>query len=676
MLSLTDVYKFIDHFEKSGKMVASVSAQTGTGKSTMFPEGFYRRGKTIFVVQPTITASMGLAKYMKTRIPEEAIGTAVEGDIRYRNSKLHMLHSDTTPVVYCTAGHLRNILLKFGESKKPIDFVDYIFLDEAHTGDLQYDMIMYMYEYLSEIARKHNKFLTTDINNISLPKLILITATPGVYPFPKGSIFDKIQYPGKSLPVEIFYHTQDYFPLKGKNYTSLFTDVVNVVIKMHEDDPVHPEETDAWLIFCPGKAEIIGVVEDLKKRTKGTIIIPLYSSMMDESDIEYDMIPPLGVRKIIVSTNVAEASITIEGLSGVFDTLVEKTTMEGRNGGTMLTITNISKSSAQQRKGRSGRTVEGFCYRMCTEPYFEKLDQTRKREIERVAPDGLVLDLLSRNLQIEEIVNDNAIPKKTLRETVNRLETIGLLSPGATSVTVAGDWAKRTTLSPRSAMFYWLWSEYAEFNPYIGAVLTAVLETHNGGFFYIGDEDPPLDKVLKTKFLPIVNEFKVIYGDKTSFKFNVLLILYIITTFKSIEISKGSLKNFCAMNNLNNQKISECFKLIKSLSSKKRIVKIGKFDVEEEVDKATPLLFQCFSDLVFTPPSKKYKMKSEVGAIYPNEGEGRNLIIPMGTFETEFKIFVSLYETIESEPLAKIVPPPMVRYVAEIEVEKEALEED
>lgn len=416
---------------------------------------------------------------------------------------------------------------------------------------------------------------------------------------------------------------------------------------------------DGWLCFCPGKNEIISVVEDLRKKTKGTIVIPLYSSM-DESELEYDMVPPLGMRKIIVSTNVAEASITIEGLTGVFDTLVEKSTIEGKNGGTMLTITNISKSSAQQRKGRAGRTVEGFCYRMCTEEFFNNLEQTRKREIQRVAPDGMILDLLARGLVIEDIITDNAISKKTLQETISRLETIGLLSPGATGVTVAGDWAKRQPLSPRASMFFWLWSIYCEYNSFIGAVMTAVIETHGGGYFYIGDEDPSIEKILNKKFLPVVNNFLSLNVDKTSFKFNLYLILHIMSTFRSIEISGGELRNYCVANNLNNQKIKECFKMIRQLCSSKRIVKIGVFDVEEECLKAAPLLYQCFSDLVFTlKTSKRFKLKSEIEGLLSSRDEIISKIIPMGSFETEYKTFVSLYESIRDMPLAKIIPPPL-----------------
>ena len=161
---------------------------------------------------------------------------------------------------------------------------------------------------------------------------------------------------------------------------------------------------------------------------------------MPEDSIDFNMEPPLGIRKIVVSTNVAEASITIDGLTRVYDTLVEKQTKENKNGGTMLDIVNIAQTSAEQRKGRAGRVKPGTCYRMCTEKFFNNLPLVRKREIERIAPDGMILDLLSRNLQVESIITDNVILKSKLNETINRLEIIGLLRNN--EVTNAGKWVK------------------------------------------------------------------------------------------------------------------------------------------------------------------------------------------------------------------------------------------
>lgn len=652
MLTPQDVFKFIDQFDHGKKQIASVAAHTGTGKSTMFPTGFFMRGKTIFVIQPTITAAVGIAGFLKKSLPEDSIGTAADREVKYYNSVLYPHHNKITPMVYCTAGHLRNILLKFAENKQPKKFCDYIFLDEAHTGDLQYDTIMYIYKYLMG---------QVGLNQPSaLPRLILITATPGIYPFKDSEVY-KAEYPGaKSYPVDIYYHDRDY-KTSGKDIKDLFKDTAAIVAQWHKDNPVPEDETDGWLVFCPGKKEIQGVVAALQSSTTGTVLIPLYSSMSDENAIHYDYVPPPGVRKIIVSTNVAEASLTIENLSGVFDTLVEKITVEGRKGANMLTMANISQTSAKQRKGRTGRNLPGFCYRMCTEKFFNRLDLVKKREIERIAPDTMILDLLSRHLAIEDVVTDNAIPKRIIKEATDRLTTIGLLTSDK-AVTVAADFVKTLPLSPRNGMFLWLWTQYAEYNPYIGSVITAVMESYGGGFFYRGDDDPPLEKIIRSKFYPVQRRFMASAEPRTSLKFNLMLIMHIIDNFRSIDPSKVELKTYCGANNLNNQRVGECLKNIRNLitgagNRSKGPIMIGNFDIESNLSKALPFIYQCYADLVYSGGSadaKRYAINSEVDNFVRSKIGDR--IIPIYTFDTQFKTYVQLYHTVGDERFIKIVP--------------------
>lgn len=637
-LKVEEIYKFIDKFENSNYHIASIAAMTGTGKSTVIPTAFYLRGKTIIVVQPTIAASVGIAKHLKKSIPSCDIGTAAEGEVNYNNEILYASDTKTTPLVYCTAGHLRNIMLKYAENPEIFNkpFVDYIFLDEAHTGDLQYDLIMYLFSYLY-----------SKLDSSRLPRLMLVTATPGVYPFNPKSIL-KQTYPGKSYPVEITYHDRDYVNLKGRDYEKLFEDLIEVVSKDHQEMLVPEDESDGWLVFCPGKNEINNVVEGLKKKTQGSIIIPLYSSMTEDS-IDYEMVPPPGMRKIIVSTNVAEASITIEGLSRVYDTLVEKSTTESKNGGTMLTTVNISKASAAQRKGRAGRTKPGSCYRMCTEKYFETLNEVRKREIERIAPDGMILDLLSRKLQVKDIISDNVISKQKLKETTDRLENIGLIKDS--EVTEAGKWVKNTSLSPRVGMFLWVWGKFSRYNPFVGSLIASILETHAGGYFYIDENGPTITSILQDKFPVLVQKIRK-DPIKTSFRFNLYLILDILSNFKTLDVSPQILKTFCRERSLNNQRIKETIKLTKKLTMKfynGNQITIGNFDVNYEIKKALPILHQCYSDLVFKSDNKKYRNKWEFE--YPFHHIN---VIPLSTFDTGFKTIVSMYESYDKIDYIKI----------------------
>lgn len=638
-LKAEEVYKFIDKFENSKFHIASLVAMTGVGKSTAVPSAFYSKGRTIMVVQPTIAASTDIPKYLKRFIPESDIGTAVEGDVKYKNKVLYARDTETTPMVYCTAGHFRNIMLKYAENPDMFEepFVDYIFLDEAHTGDLNYDLIMYLFAYL-----------LSKLDSSRLPRLLLVTATPGVYPF-KDNMMLKQTYPGKSYPVEISYHTRDYKNLKGRDYEQLFLDVIDVVTKDHSERIVPEDENDGWLIFCPGKNEILTIVEGLRKNTQNSIIIPYYSGIGEEA-IHYDMVPPPGMRKIVVSTNAAEASVTIEGLSRVYDTLVEKSTVASKNGGTMLATVNIARSSAAQRKGRAGRTKPGSCYRMCTERYFDSLDEVRKREIERIAPDGMILDLLSRNLKVEDIIIDNVISKQKLRETTERLEIIGLINNSV--VTDGGNWVKNVPLSPRVGMFLWIWGKFSHYNPFVGALMASIMENHGGGYFYLGEEDPKIGDVMKDKFPALVQKMR---RDpvKSSFRFNVYLLLDILSGFRSLDIPPHILKTFCRERYLNNQKIKETIKLTKKLTMKfyaGKQIDIGNFDVNYEVNKALPIIHQCYSDLVFKSDNKKFKTTWEFD--YP---PSKFNVIPLSTFDTGFKVIVSMFEPFGRLDYVKVV---------------------
>jgi HrpA-like RNA helicase len=673
-IDLEDVYEFIDNFENSGLTMASVKAGTGTGKSTMFPAGFYKKGKTIFVVQPTVVAVMSISGWVgggSGLVPAASVGTAADKDIKYENSDLKPYQKSKTPVVYCTAGHLKNILLNFAEAEKSSAFVDYIFLDEAHFGDLNYDGIMYLYDYIRK-------------KGLPLPKLIMITATPGVYPYPENEVY-KAGYEIVRQPVEVIYHTRDYPNLKGssKDVKDLFVDTAELVIREHENNPVEPDEWDAWAIFCPGKKEIQGIAQELREKTKGTIIISEYGGIERSADIiKYDYVPPNGFRKIVVTTNVAEASITIDDLSCVFDTLVEKVQMQNNSGVVVLTLTNISKTSATQRKGRTGRTKQGRCYRMCTEDYYENnLEFIRKREIERIDPDSLIIELYSRHLEIELIVSDNAIPKKTLVNAKNRLSMIGLLNETQTDVTLAGEWIKRVQLSPRNGMFFWLWAVYSEYNPYIGAVITAVLETFSSGpFIFDGDKEMAADKIIKKNFQSILHKLRA-SESKSPLFFNVSLICLIIYVFKSIDISMSSLKGFCADNNLNNKQIQACLKQIKTLTmmfSKKARgsnsedvgdavlsgIPIGNFDVDYELEKATPFLQQCYADRAYIQGKPgRNRIKTQIDYFVGKIDPGTH-IIPLAFFDAETTTYVSLYHRTNQEMKYKIAPERSIEVVA------------
>lgn len=636
-LTENDVENFIIDSSASDRPIYSIAAPTGTGKSTIFPITFYKKRKTTFIVCPTIMAAQNLANKAKTLVPPQVVGTALDREIKYDNKFLNPRSKKTTPLVYCTSGHLRNILLKMAEKPRGIKFADYIMLDEAHTGNMDYDLIMYLYKYLLDLGE-------------SLPQLILVTATPAKYPFKKEEIF-VATYQSSSYPVQLYYHRKDYDSSIGAQRV-LYTDLGNLVAEWHKARPVADDEVDGWLVFCPGKEEISRVMKILEENTEKTLIMPAYASLgPDQQDV--NQVPPFGFRKIVVATNVAEASITIEGLSGVFDCTFEKILEASGNGGTMLSTVHIAKSSADQRKGRAGRTRSGFCYRMCTEKTYKTFEISRQREIERIPPDRLILDLISRGLEIEKVIFDGAISKEVIVDVKERLELIGLLAASGRSVTEAGRFVQDIPLSPRMGMFYWLWKNAKTHSDidlpvFVGATIASVIDAHAQGYLFIPRE-PTIDKdeYIKDNFGR--------YRSKSGLRVVLKIFNDFFEYFQNFKPDPRLAAMYSMNHSLNNQRLKDATKNMKALLEKTQgVVEIGTFNVDKAVDAAMPFFVQVYRDLIFPKGSKDHNIQIDRNLTIPSL---KNYIIPMiqmGTSAGKYR--VSLYESVDDINVTSIIP--------------------
>jgi hypothetical protein len=644
MLTDTDVENFIIDSNESGKRVFSIVAQTGTGKSTTFPIGLYKKRKSVFVVQPTIAAVMGLARTVSSMIPKEMVGTAADREAKYFNRYLRSRDTQITPIVYCTSGHLKNLLLKMAEKSRGVRFVDYVLLDEAHTGSLDYDLIMYLYRYLLDLGE-------------SLPQLILVTATPGRVPFDKSDIFTAA-YKGTSFPVEIFYHKRDYESNQSAQ-RMIYPDLAAVVAEWHKARPVASNEVDGWLVFCPGKPEIQVIVKALQENTEKTMIVPLYSNM-DGDSMKYLDEPPFGFRKIVVSTNVAEASITVPGLSGVFDSTFEKIVVTAGNGGTMLIPAHISKISATQRKGRAGRTKPGFCYRMCTEKGYSEFEEIRKREIERIPPDGLILDLISRGLEVEKIVIDGAVTTAVMADVKERLELIGLLSNSGKSVTEAGKFVQNLPLSPRMGMFYWLWKNSGGYTDsegkevkgkelplFVGACIAAAIDGYGSGYVFIPREIADKDDFIKDAFGK--------YRSKSGLRFSLKILVEMIERFENFRIDYASMAKYSVIKSLNNQQVKGFLSNVRALLEKaSHKVEMGSFNVDRAVDAAMPYLVQVYRDLIYPKNDKDHIARFDKGMIIPTFKDYMIPLVQMGN--PNGKMNVQLFESTDNIDIDSIIP--------------------
>uniref|UniRef100_A0A8C2EGU7 ATP-dependent RNA helicase DHX8 n=1 Tax=Cyprinus carpio TaxID=7962 RepID=A0A8C2EGU7_CYPCA len=372
-----------------------VIGETGSGKTTQITQ--YLIGCT----QPRRVAAMSVAK----RVSEEygcCLGQEVGYTIRFEDCT-----SPVTVIKYMTDGMLlRECLIDPDLGQYAI-----IMLDEAHERTIHTDVL---FGLLKKTVQKR-----TDM------KLIVTSATLDAVKFSQyfyeAPIFT---IPGRTYPVEVLYTKEpetDYLD------ASLIT-----VMQIHLTEP--PGDV---LVFLTGQEEIDTACEILYERMKSLgpdvpelIILPVYSALPSEMQTRiFDPAPP-GSRKVVIATNIAETSLTIDGIYYVVDPgFVKQKVYNSKTGIDQLVVTPISQAQAKQRAGRAGRTGPGKCYRLYTErAYRDEMLTTNVPEIQRTNLASTVLSL--KAMGINDLLSFDfmdAPPMETLITAMEQLYTLGAL---------------------------------------------------------------------------------------------------------------------------------------------------------------------------------------------------------------------------------------------------------
>ncbi|KAI9103830.1 P-loop containing nucleoside triphosphate hydrolase protein [Phlyctochytrium arcticum] len=400
--------------------------ETGSGKTTQIPQFLLYdeqpqlKGKMIACTQPRRVAAMSVAK----RVSEEldvALGEQVGYTIRFEDCT-----SPRTSLKYMTDG----MLLREAMADPLLQRYSAVILDEAHERTLATDILMGL---IKEICKRRKDL-----------KVIVMSATLDAGKFQK--YFDDaplLVVPGRTFPVEIYYT-----PEPERDYLEA---AVRTVLQIHTS-----EDPGDILLFLTGEEEI----EDACRKIKGEAdnlfrahpqsigevkVVPLYSSLppAQQQRIFEDAPPPRTPggppgRKIVVSTNIAETSLTIDGIVYVIDPgFAKQKVYNPRIRVESLLVSPISRASAQQRSGRAGRTRPGKCFRLYTEKAFlNELKEQTYPEILRSNLGSVVLQL--KKLKIDDLVHfdfmDPPAPETLMRalELLNYLEALdddGNLTP-------------------------------------------------------------------------------------------------------------------------------------------------------------------------------------------------------------------------------------------------------
>jgi ATP-dependent helicase HrpB len=339
-----------------------LQAEPGAGKSTAVPLHLLNapwlinntdtKAKKIIMLEPRRVAAKSIAHYLASQLGEkvgERIGYHVKNDRKV---------SSNTQLEIVTEG----ILTRRLQHDPELSDVGLVIFDEFHERSLQADVGLML-------ALEVQQTLRDDL------KLLVMSATIDTHfiaDYLDGAAI--IECPGRAFPVSVDYQESRSPHRSGKSFVStakhLCDKVMTALQTPLDDDALTEKHQGDVLVFLPGQADITRCVNEASKRWSSSspsspLFLPLFGGLslaQQEQAIQPD---PNGRKRVIFTTNIAETSLTINGVVWVIDSGLEKRLQyDPSSGMSRLTTVFISKASAEQRKGRAGRVQEGRCIRL------------------------------------------------------------------------------------------------------------------------------------------------------------------------------------------------------------------------------------------------------------------------------------------------------------------------
>ncbi|KAL2116601.1 hypothetical protein VTJ04DRAFT_8769 [Mycothermus thermophilus] len=398
--------------------VTIVVGQTGSGKSTQIPQfleqaGWCADGKIIGITQPRRVAATTVA----VRVAEEygcEVGKEVGYSIRFED-----VTSESTRIKFLTDG----LLIREALVDPLLSRYSVIMVDEAHERSISSDILLGL---LKKIRRKRPDL-----------RIIISSATLQAEDFHRffeetgedqgkdgtDKIASIISLEGRTHPIDILYlekPAEDYLEK-----------AVSTVMDIHTN-----EDKGDILVFLTGRDEIEQAVQAVSERStqlppgsQSILPLPLYAGLPADQQMYVFEPAPDNYRKVIFSTNIAEASVTIDGIVYVIDCgFVKVRAYNPKTGIESLTAVPVSKASAAQRAGRAGRTRPGKCFRLYTEESYLSLPDAAVPEVQRTNLAPFVLQL--KALGIDNVLRFDFLsppPAELLARALELLYALGAL---------------------------------------------------------------------------------------------------------------------------------------------------------------------------------------------------------------------------------------------------------
>jgi HrpA-like RNA helicase len=424
---LTARDKLVEAVTKHRSLI--IVGETGSGKTTQLPQylreaGWNKGKKMIAVTQPRRVAAITVAQ----RVADE-VGCKLGNDVGYC-IRFDDCSTRRTNIKYMTDG----MLLREAHVDPLLSRYSVILLDEAHERTLHTDIL---FALVKSIQKKR-----VDLH------VVCMSATLQADAFSKYFNNAPVLYvSGRQFPVSIYYADEpqpDYLDA-----------VVISVLQIHLTKPLPGD----ILVFLTGQEEIEtarAILEDkiakLPKNVPSFYVTPIYAALPSHEQLRVFEPTPKGVRKVILATNIAETSITINGIRYVVDTGVAKVRQyHARTGMDCLIIVPVSKAEAWQRTGRAGRQQAGECYRLYTEDAFEDLREAIVPEILRTNLANVVLQL--KSLGVNDILGFDFMDKPPRDALVSALEQLYALGCLDDSGNVSEPLGRQCSMFPLDPMF-------------------------------------------------------------------------------------------------------------------------------------------------------------------------------------------------------------------------------
>ncbi|KAF9002008.1 P-loop containing nucleoside triphosphate hydrolase protein [Cyathus striatus] len=390
--------------------VLIVVGQTGCGKTTQLPQflhevGWASNGHVIACTQPRRVAATSVAGRVATEV-----GTTIGDEVGYTIRFEDVSSKERTRILYMTDGMLfRETLIDPLLSRYSV-----IMIDEAHERSVYTDLLLGV---LKKIRRKRQS-LRIIVSSATLDAASFLEYFTSSNDSTEATI---VSLEGRMFPVEVAYLDQP-----TPDYVRKAAEVAwNINLQQGPGD---------ILIFLTGREEIDRCLEELSellptlpRNATRLLLLALHAGLSTEEQLRVFEPAERGVRKVIVATNIAEASVTIEGIKFVVDSgFVKIRVYNPTTALASLCTVPVSSASAVQRAGRAGRTSPGICYRLYTISAFKSLSHSTPPEITRTDMTTPILQL--KSLGIDDLMRFEWVSAPPAESVLRALE--GLVAAG------------------------------------------------------------------------------------------------------------------------------------------------------------------------------------------------------------------------------------------------------